>query len=624
MKKKFIIYIFLTVFTSSLMVSVFISLYSKYKFEKQIADKKIELIKGVEDQYQYISSIIEMAKRQICFEYKTPIIDLSNQLSNQAEFLNNITSSGLKRFAQNVNVEHLYIINKEGIIINSTQKEEIGYNLYTESDALMKSIKNLFVTNKFECMGFASSSIDNTPTFYMYYAPENANFILESSISMQKYLETNYNNGIADVVFWRNKEEIVKENSLINKFEVYNLIDGSKTSLLNTKARLTLKNDELKELEKKGVLSKGVFKGEDYYKIITLNNNSSEFQSSLLMHVNFDYTSSARSFWKLILLVVLIIFIVPISLSLITLKVANNYFIPKIKIINHNLESLKLANYHDFKNFDGIDELSIISSNIIDVKNNVMLREKQLLEAKSKAEEADQLKLSFLANMSHEIRTPLNAIVGFSQFLGEMFSSNKEVDSFTTIISENSERLLKTITDIIDVSKIESGQFALIMKETNLNKIIDQAIEYGNKRIKFYKKENKNYDTRFISNISEVSSDQILNTDPYKLLQVLEHLIDNATKFTYNGHVKLTFSKNNKGIDFSIIDTGIGIEEDELENIFAKFTQIQENLTQLHSGTGIGLTICKEIISKLGGEIKVKSIKSKGSSFSFSLPYINQ
>ncbi|MBS2097236.1 two-component regulator propeller domain-containing protein [Carboxylicivirga linearis] len=245
----------------------------------------------------------------------------------------------------------------------------------------------------------------------------------------------------------------------------------------------------------------------------------------------------------------------------------------------------------------------------------VSVRTKELEIAKDKAEESDKLKTAFLANMSHEIRTPMNAIIGFSTLLRQVGFSEDDKNSFIDQIQTNGESLLHLIDDIIDLAKIEAGQLNLIYKEFNVNDVLlDLLNTFQHEKLRLNKAD---LDLRLVN---ESSPDLILNSDPYRLKQVLTNLLSNAVKYTDKGKIEFGYHKYDELIEFYVSDTGIGIEPKNFSAIFNRFNKAAEEKGQLYSGTGLGLAISKQIIDNLGGDMSVESIVGKGSRFSFTLP----
>jgi PAS domain S-box-containing protein len=243
-------------------------------------------------------------------------------------------------------------------------------------------------------------------------------------------------------------------------------------------------------------------------------------------------------------------------------------------------------------------------------------KQKALRKAKHAAEKADQLKTAFLANLSHEVRTPLNGILGFSQFLRQMIEPGSKGSKYIDYIVQNGKSLLHLISDIIDISKIETGQLLINKKNFLLNELMHQ-LELSIREVLVIK------DKEHIMLTLELDLDDndcILFSDDLRIKQILHNLLLNAVKFTEKGSITFGYRVERKAITFFVKDTGIGIAPEHLDLIFELFTQVDHTLARQYEGTGIGLPIVKGLVHLLKGQLTVKSELSHGSEFSFTLP----
>ena len=234
--------------------------------------------------------------------------------------------------------------------------------------------------------------------------------------------------------------------------------------------------------------------------------------------------------------------------------------------------------------------------------------DKMLQEAKEKAEESNRLKSAFLANMSHEIRTPLNAIIGFSDMICQT-GEEEEKQEYMKIVSSNNELLLQLIDDILDLSKIEAGTMEFTLAPTDINDLMEGICR---------QMQEKNTSPDVAITFTEKAEECILNTDRVRLSQVIINFTNNAMKFTPKGSIQMGYriDEAKDEIYFYVKDTGIGIPEDKINEVFERFVK----LNTFAKGTGLGLAICRVIVERLGGTIGADSKEGEGSCFWFRLP----
>ena len=245
------------------------------------------------------------------------------------------------------------------------------------------------------------------------------------------------------------------------------------------------------------------------------------------------------------------------------------------------------------------------------------LFEEDMLSAKEKAEAGDRLKTAFIRNISHEIRTPLNGIIGFGQLMADPAITQEEKEEYLSMLTESTDRLINSVTNIIDISLIVSGTQEVRKKTVELRKILDEAYQKFHKRCL-----QKNLD--FSIQIQTANNELQLDTDPELLKKVLNYLIDNAIKFTQKGSMIIGLTEKENTFELLVKDTGIGINPEEQQTIFDHFMQKDISTTRDFEGSGLGLSIAKGLVELLGGNIWVESKKGEGSTFFFTLPIENK
>lgn len=280
--------------------------------------------------------------------------------------------------------------------------------------------------------------------------------------------------------------------------------------------------------------------------------------------------------------------------------------------------------YYFIKDSDTIVELQIFKGWVYVLITAILLYfllKRHLVKirnAEQKAIENDRLKSAFLHNISHEIRTPMNGIIGFTGLLGNKDVTEEQKMQYLEIITKSSNQLLKIVNDILDISLIETGNVSAGESKIHLNNFMEEIYASFEPLIR------KTVSFSLKKGLTDSLS--IVLTDAVKIRQVINHLLDNAIKFTDKGHIKFGYILRSDELEFFIEDTGIGIAANLHNKIFENFHKAEIELSRLYEGVGLGLAICKGDIEILHGRIWVNSELNKGSTFYFTIPYkpVNQ
>ena len=334
-----------------------------------------------------------------------------------------------------------------------------------------------------------------------------------------------------------------------------------------------------------------------------LKDSNNQFVGKLLFKRNFEvYFENAIT----ILFVIIVAFVINLIVNLIYTRKLVYY---PLDLVRRALESGNRKAIKELKKTTG--EFSYIG-NLFEENSNQKI---ELIKAKIKAEEGDRLKSSFLANLSHEIRTPMNAINGFTELLLNTDISESEKLEYLNVIEKSGKNLVGIIDDLIEMSKIDSNQLTPNLTVVNLDSCINELYETVKITIK-----NKDIDFKLIQPKAPTKFNII--TDDIKLKQVIINLLTNALKFTERGSVTFGFEidEKNELINFTVKDTGLGIDEDNHKNIFDRFKRVDSDISIKVGGLGLGLAISKAYVDLLGGTITLESKVGEGSTFYFSIP----
>lgn len=311
-----------------------------------------------------------------------------------------------------------------------------------------------------------------------------------------------------------------------------------------------------------------------------------------------------------------------------TMKISEINTLPR-DVVFEKMQQAKSGanNYFEFRHrrADGSErDVEVYSSKVIVGKKDFLhsvihdISEKkkiydELIVAKEKAEESDRLKSAFLANMSHEIRTPMNGILGFTSLLLEPDLSDESKEEYIRLIHQSGERMLNTVNEIVEISKIESGTVVIHPSQVNISELVENIFN-------FFKPQaiKKGLDFKLINEIEEPGLQ--VETDRGKLESIVTNLVKNAIKFTEKGQIKVEVGIRNSTLEFCIRDTGIGIPKHRQAAVFNRFEQADIEDTRVFEGSGLGLAIAKSYVEMLGGKIWLESEVGAGSKFYFTIP----
>ncbi len=351
----------------------------------------------------------------------------------------------------------------------------------------------------------------------------------------------------------------------------------------------------------------------DYIFKVKAANNDGHWSDEVVTLIIRIHPPWWETWWFRILVIVLVMLVI-ISIYYFRLQTINRQKWALEKMVASRTNLLESANCQLVEKQEEIisqnEELEAHRNQLESLVND---RTSKLEIALKKAKESDELKSAFIANMSHEIRTPMNAVIGFSDLLIDEDLTNDERAGYVNVIQSNSKVLLRLIDEIIDLSLIESKQLKLKKQNLNLNIIIDHLYSY-------YSLSNTRANVSIRKNNTLHNRHLVINTDELRIKQVITNLMDNASKFTMEGHIELGVNCDDDNLNIYVEDTGIGIPSKSVDKIFMQFTKLEDENSEWKDGLGLGLAISQKIADALGGKIELKTNWGEGSTFTFALP----
>ncbi len=633
MKRIITLLLFISITLTAIAMAFINNLYTTRFIRQKIDQNIVSLQEALDLRFFAFNTIIESEQSQIANAIEGLLPKLTEKLIQLEQPLEEIPVETLQQLVKKFSIDHIYLIDHTGEIVNTTFVPDLHFNLTSISPELTTFLQGVYGKGQVLTDRMTLSTKTGSLNTYAYYSPKNKNYIVEVSVDMRNYIRLHKGESYLDSLFDRLFLDAINSNTTIIDLDMFMYNDLAAWSV--TQEGQSMEVSVLHQLNEESQIRQYEGNRLTVYNRFTptLQIPTNYFHQDLASKVTYDISEIRTTAIRTIILSVLtILLIVPFVYWFANL-VLQRKLIKPLNILLEALERIKQGSYDTIIEEIDVPELQRIGDTSNQMQQEILKREQKLIsyqknleqrviEGIKEAQAATEAKSTFLSTMSHEIRTPMNVIMGFGQLLEKDPSlSEKQLKQITTI-NRSSYHLLELINDILELSKIEAGKLDINLESFNLLSLIDDLesfflVKAHGKKISFSIQVNK-----------EVP--QFIRTDKRKLYQILLNLVGNAIKFTDIGDVslKVSFKQPFNNIEignklvnlcFEVKDTGVGIAEEELDKLFEPFTQTTSG-KNIQEGTGLGLTIVSHYIELLDGTVEVQSIEKQGTTFTINLP----
>jgi signal transduction histidine kinase len=620
------------IFGLSSIISFVVLFYVKQETSKALNNYKSDALDHIKG---YISSLDEnlvAIENEIYSQYKDKLSLVQEDIESY-ENLTEISADQLRSIAQKYAIEHIYLIDKTGVIFQTTYDNDLNLNLFNVSS----EIENFLTETYGKGIPFTHRALIsqyNQFNKFIYYSPKNSSYIIEISVNLRSYIRNKYSDSYLHYLFNDVIKNYILGNNFLTELDVFDITNNVNWSILRTNNKFNGGESFIASIDPdEGLTIKDNGKIKFYYIVHDSKKTGIYYGKDLLIEAVFDFSELQSFSHSIVLFSILSLLLMGIIISILDSKYIHTYYIKRILRINSHLNLLEQGIYPDNLLFSEKDELSEIAENMNKMKDKIMDREVQLRNKLIELEKAttalkesrerieyDKLKNEFFANISHEFKTPLNILLSSLQLLdlyvknGTISDESNKLKHYMKGMRQNSYRLLRLISNLIDITKIDASFFNIDTHNQDIVSLVEDIVLSTGEYAAF---------KHLTLNFSKGSNSIITACDSNLIERILLNLLSNAIKFTpEGGHIDVSLFEKHNSILITVKDDGIGIPPDKHQLIFERFRQVDKSFTRNAEGSGIGLSLVKALVEMHKGSIFVKSEYGKGSEFTVILPIV--
>ena len=639
MKKKLTRYFLMIIVFSNILVGLGIFIVSHFHTRSLIDTILHDTNNQIESRLHEYDVLYEEIEDDIDAGVEKRLPKLAHELLSQDIPLNELTIDQMKRFLAKYQFDDLYLINDQGVVFNTTFEPDQYFRLFTISSDFRNFLEQLYGAGIVKTERITLSARTGRIRKFSYFSPEGSDVLFEVSINVRSFISRNYSSDLSNYLSGQIFRDIAENNKYLEEINIYSVTDVGQWSVVNEGQRMETGIYMLTSSDEPFYRYRNGLK-EEYRPIHFKTSESFIGYYQLWLKTVYDFSSITDHRRRVLFVSFAITLLIIIVTYFIISGHINRYIVSRVMGINLALNHIANGSRDETLDFKEKDELTKIAQNILFMQVQIREKERTIIEINDALEEkveqrtialsseienhmktedllrdailtsesANRSKSEFLANVSHELQTPLNAVIGFTEILLDE-EEQKDKKKKLSLINDSAIQLMSIVNNILDYSRIESHSLQIENHVMNLPHTLRQTFGLLQEQARI---KGLDYDIELHRGIPEIAYG-----DAGRIRQIVWNLLSNAIKFTAQGRVDMICDYEDEWLVVKVVDTGIGIGNNDRDKIFKAFEQVSKSTTRRYSGTGLGLAISKRLAEIMNGTITFESVPGNGSIFTF-------